>query len=279
MTCKNCGHTVSDNYCSKCGQSTKISRITFKSVLSQITESIFQINHGFLFTMKTLFLKPGESIKDYLHGKRVRFFKPMAYVLTLSTIYLLATKILGGNTWMDDLITGFTDGLTEHESEHSESVPGFLIWMANNFAYASLILLPFFSLSSFLAFKKFTYNYTEHLIMNAFLSGQKSIILLIGAIAYHYLRIDYLETLPLGIGLCYTFFAYWKVFSDGNRFMIVLRTILTYLLYAVMFAILFILAMISHKILNWFIWFVLNGYLWVKSINDIMIQMNLPPFS
>lgn len=98
MTCKNCGHIVSDNYCSMCGQSTRVGRITFKNVLSQITESIFQINHGFLFTLKNLTLKPGESIKEYLNGKRVRFFKPMAFVLTLSTVYLLATKVLGGST-------------------------------------------------------------------------------------------------------------------------------------------------------------------------------------
>lgn len=154
---------------------------------------------------------------------------------------------------MDDMLTGFTEGLTDDasgNSNNSESVPGFLIWMANNFAYASLILLPFFSLSSFLAFKKYEYNYTEHLAMNAFLSGQKSIIYLLGALANHYLQMNFLETLPLGIGLCYTFFAYWQVFNEGNRFMIVFRSIITYLLYAMMFIILFITAMISYKILG-----------------------------
>lgn len=47
MNCKNCGHIVQDTYCGHCGQKVNVDRITFSSLLNELTESVFQVNKGF----------------------------------------------------------------------------------------------------------------------------------------------------------------------------------------------------------------------------------------
>ena len=87
MKCKNCDQNIDTNFCPNCGQSAKVGEINLSYFLQEMTDSLFQINRGFFFTMRELFIRPGESIREYLSGKRNNHFTPIAYVLTLSTIY------------------------------------------------------------------------------------------------------------------------------------------------------------------------------------------------
>ena len=79
------------------------------SILNEFTESIFQIDRVIFFTLRQLFTNPGKSIREYLNGKRKKYVKPIAYLVTFSTIYYIISKIVGQNTWMDDFIKGLED--------------------------------------------------------------------------------------------------------------------------------------------------------------------------
>ena len=78
MNCKNCGNIVEGEYCNHCGQRSNVGRITLSSLLNELTESIFQIDRGFFYTLTQLFARPGKSIREYLNGKRRKHFKPIA---------------------------------------------------------------------------------------------------------------------------------------------------------------------------------------------------------
>ena len=47
-------------------QNSNVSRINITSFLDEVSVSVFQINKGFLFTLKELFLRPGKSLNEYL---------------------------------------------------------------------------------------------------------------------------------------------------------------------------------------------------------------------
>ncbi len=147
MNCKNCGQITAGEYCNHCGQKSKVGRITLSSLLNELTESIFQIDRGFLYTLIHLFTRPGKSINEYLNGKRKKHFKPIAYLITFSTIYFIISKMIGQNTWMDDFITGFAKG-----GSNKEEIPQILNWFAKNYAYTTMLLIPVFSFASFISF-------------------------------------------------------------------------------------------------------------------------------
>lgn len=230
MTCKNCDQPIEGNYCSHCGQSTKVDKINFSNFITDFTDSVFQVNHGLFFSIKELFLRPGYSIKDYLNGKRKNHIKPIAYALTLSTIYFIFSQVFESTTIADDFIIGFSN-FSEVKGSNQEDLK-ILQWFADNYAYTTLLLLPIFSLGSYLSFKNAKYNYLEHLVLNAYIAGQQAIFYSVSStFSLVPSENDFLVSLPLMAASLYTFYVYWQFFSERSRLSVVLRTILSYIIY------------------------------------------------
>jgi hypothetical protein len=231
MVCKNCGKLVKGNFCGHCGQDSKVGKINLRNFLNEFSESVFLINKGFFYTLINLFKHPGQSIKDFLNGKRKIHFKPVAYVLTLSTLYFLISRLTGENTWMNDVIFGFSLGANDLES--NLETPPMLIWLAENFAYTTLIMLPVYSLASYLSFLGLGRNYLEHIILNAYTTGQQAIFYSFFLLLNIFITSKYLEVAPVFISISYNFWVFWQFFVKGNRMVNILRTLLTYALYLI----------------------------------------------
>ncbi len=233
MHCKNCNQLVKENFCGQCGQSIKVSKINLPNFLGELTDNVFQINKGLFYTMKALFVSPGQTIKDYLSGKRKHHFKPIAYVFTLSTIYFLLSQLVHIETFIHDFVRGYMNApdLSTVESEKITT----LIWFTKNYAYTMLLLLPLNALASYLAFFGSGINYLEHFVLNAYITGQQSIIY--ASIAILSLLIpddDLLSSISLCVSICYTFCVFWQFFSNQKKVAVVLRSVLTYILFILM---------------------------------------------
>ena len=245
MNCKNCNHILDGKFCSQCGQNSKVKRINFSNFLQEFTESVFQVDKGFFYTLKELFLRPGESINEYLNGKRKKHFKPIAYLLTLSTIYFLITQMTSQNTWIDDAITGFMNGALDTDSE--AEIPKMAKWFAKNYAYTTLLLLPVFSLASYLSFLKFGKNFLEHLIINSFITGQQAIIYSFFTFIGFFIQNELIESIPLFFAIPFNFWTFWQIFTNENRAINLLRSLMTYILYFVFSLVLIMLLAGVHS--------------------------------
>ncbi|MFY0602684.1 MAG: DUF3667 domain-containing protein [Flavobacteriaceae bacterium] len=229
MNCKNCGEKVERQFCGHCGQKSNIDRINLSNFLNEVSESVFQINRGLLFTLKELLVRPGDSIRDFINGKRKKHFKPIAYVLTFSTLYFLISSLAGENTWMNDLISGFSNASSDIGS--TMEIPPVLTWLGKNFAYATLLLIPIFSLASYVSFLGLGTNYLEHIVINSYITGQQAIFYSVFIIIKLFFDSKILEAIPVLFSVSYAFWAYWQFFSKENGIMIILRSIITYILY------------------------------------------------
>lgn len=185
ISCKNCNHTIEGNYCSNCGQSAHIHSLGFTYFLHEIQHSLLHVDKGILFTTKELFSRPGRTINEYIAGKRVNHFKPFAYLFIMSSLYVLISHLLK----LEDFDTKISFELspdTVSSKADSQKTQNFILtvkdiihWIRNHYAYSNLMILPVLSLASFLAFKKRGYNYFEHLILNTFLAGQRTVFFLL----------------------------------------------------------------------------------------------------
>lgn len=231
MICKNCGQDFEGRFCSNCGQNSDVARVNFPSFLNEVSESVLQVDKGFLFTLRELFLRPGKSIKEFLNGKRKNHFKPIAYVLTLSTLYFLISRITNQNTWMDDLIQGFTSAESDYNS--GIKVPTILSWLAKNFAYSALMLLPIFSFASYLMFFKYKLNYIEHIVINSYITGQQAILYSLFAVLETVIKSKAIDLVLFIVTMSYTCWVFLQIFSEGKKVNIILRSIMTYVLYLI----------------------------------------------
>lgn len=248
MQCKNCGEVVEGNYCGQCGQSITVSRITVPTILRDLISVFLQIDRGFIHTVKQLSINPGNSIRLYLQGQRRAYFKPVSYVLILSTVYFLITKTVGAATRLDDFLIGFSNGASEKGGE--EGLITQVEWFAENYAYTTLLLLPVFSLASYISFISFKTNYAEHLVLNAYITGQQAIIYSLFALVMFVGDFYYLEPIPLILAVLYTMWVFNGFFEQENRVLVVLRTLLTYLIYYILSGLVLIAVYVVSRLLS-----------------------------
>ena len=244
MNCKNCNQIVQENFCAHCGQNTKVSKLNLPNFLSEVSESVFQIDKGFFYTLKELFVRPGHSIREYLAGKRKNHFKPIAYAITISTIYFLISQFTESGTVIDDFTLGYSNAANDNNVQQDSKIE-ILNWFSKNYAYTVLMLLPFYSFASFLAFFGLGYNYLEHLVINAYIIGQQAIFYSFFALlTITTINNDFLVSFAVLFSISYTFYVFLQFFSKKSNLNIILRTILTYTLYIVILRL--FLSLISH---------------------------------
>lgn len=232
MNCKNCDNKVDANFCTHCGQNAKVDKLNLPNFLTEVSDSVFQLNRGLFFTIKELFTRPGHAIRDFIQGKRKEYFKPIAYVLTLSTIYFLVSQISDSPTFISEILSGASDG-----AQGKDSISKFPIeeWLTNNFAYTTLLLIPIFSLASFISFLGLGRNYLENIVINSYIAGQQaifySLFMVIGAI----FDIHDLITLPaVIIAVLFNFWAYVQFFTNAKKGIVIIRLFLTYLIFQIL---------------------------------------------
>jgi len=225
MTCKNCGHPVDASFCPNCGQSTRVEKLTMASLINQLSEGVFQLNKGFFFTLVELFKRPGNSIREFLLGKRKNHFKPIGYAFLVSTVYFFLARALGTETILNELISGIAEGGS------SEELVDQMNWFADRYAYVILLFLPLYALASYLAFRKTGYNYVEHIVLNAYIIGQQGLIYS-GYAILSYLTGDtnVLALVMVILSISYQVVVFWQFFKGEGNLSLAFRSIATYVL-------------------------------------------------
>jgi hypothetical protein len=248
--CKNCNHSFEGKFCNNCGQSAKTREINFKNTIQEFQQSIIQIDKGIFFTTKQLLLKPGLTIREYLEGKRVNHFKPFAYILVLSTIYALLSISFNKSTFITEFIDGVNAGITEKSTNKLEFLTGFFEWATSNYAYFTLLTIPIWSLASYLCFIRAKFNYFEHLILNSYLAGLRTVIYLMILSFTFFIEDqsinDGIDVFKSYLGMGLTFLVYYQFFNLTSPFKKIFLTLLTYNLLLILTVIIFFaLAFIS----------------------------------
>ena len=226
IKCKNCEHEFEGKYCNNCGQKADTPRINAHYLWHEIQHGIFHVDKGVLYTVKELFIRPGFSVKEYIQGKRINHFKPIAFVFIMAGILGLLRHYLHINT---------SESIIENNN-HPAILETFIKLGNSNLGICLLILLPFYALSSRIAFWKSSYNFFEHLILNAFLFGQLIIIrLLLLPIALIDLN-ELNRIVNVGIGIIFIallFLAYFQFFNKSNAIKTIFKTILTFVIFSI----------------------------------------------
>lgn len=169
--CLNCDTLITENFCSNCGQK-KYKRIDRKYLMDEFQYLIVHTNKGFFYSVKNILKNPGKTARDFIEGNRVNHYKPI----------LLAFVLGGISAFISFKLSGFNEILTEYYAQ--QNLPSALSGKVMSFlsSYNSLIMLlliPFISILTKLAFRTWGQNYYEHVIMNAYIQSCYTIISII----------------------------------------------------------------------------------------------------
>lgn len=173
MNCKNCNLILQThhNYCPNCGAKVIRNRLTIKALFSHFSEQFLNYDNKFLQTFKQLFTHPEVVIGCYVNGTRKKYVNVVSYFAIALTISGFQLFVL--NKFFPELMN--MDFMAQEGTKQMQR---------DNFAfvqeYQSIIFMasvPIYAALSKMVFSNFKqYNYTEHLVINMYLTAQLSII-------------------------------------------------------------------------------------------------------
>jgi hypothetical protein len=170
--CLNCETilTADDNFCPTCGQKTDTHRLSLKHIFHEFVHTFTHADRGIFGLMADLTVAPGIVAREYVAGKRKKYYNPFTFFVLCAGIIVLANNFFGTygeepkpdprvlsqlNAQQRKAYVGFMNRVSqfqEFNKHHSNIV--------------AMIGLPFYALISWLFFRKRGYNYAEMLVAN-----------------------------------------------------------------------------------------------------------------
>ena len=168
--CKNCKEVVSGNYCSNCGQSVNLRRIDSRYIMREIANA-FSAEKGMLYTIKKVFISPGESVRRYLTEDRSRYVKPITFVIITSLIYTLVSHFfeIDAKEFQQQLPG-------EAKSLELPTYDLLLNWTIDYSGYMSIIIGLLMAFWVKLFFRKYGYNLFEIFVLLCYISGISALL-------------------------------------------------------------------------------------------------------
>ena len=162
--CLNCGHAVPDRFCGRCGQDAHHThRLTMADMLHDIPHSIWHVDKGILYTLKTMIFRPGPTIREYLAGKRVDHFRPLSLLLIVTSFYALLSSVL--HIQLLPPKDAATPEVVYHMQQQSTS------FFAKYMSWCYVAMVPVYALFARRFLRRGGYNYAECLIIVAFITA------------------------------------------------------------------------------------------------------------
>ncbi len=217
--CRNCNNEISENFCPNCGQPAKLKRID-KHYISHEILHLLHFEKGFLYTVKELLLRPGNTIREFINENRQKNMKPVAFLIFTSLIFTLTAYYF------------HVDKTYNEQAKlqiESSSINGMMQWVQTHYGYANIMQGIFIAFILKLFFRKYKYNFFEIIILLCFVMGQGMLLLTIENLFFGLLSAQAYQIILVIISFGYTAWAIGQFF-DPKKLSSYLKAFLAYLL-------------------------------------------------
>ncbi len=183
-------------------------------------DAAFSVNAPLFITLKLLLVNPGIVLREYLEGKRKKYYKPVAFFILTTVAYLLIRSAIGFDPFSDTVVVV------------EDTQDGQLLTKARDFMLFNIDKLLFFfpftlALFSKLFFYK-KYTLAEFLAVSFYLTGMYTLFTTLNMFLVVWGK---KELQPLGMLVMLVYFIYSMVsFIQTKRIATILKSILVFIL-------------------------------------------------
>ena len=217
--CLNCGNETVNCFCSICGQKNSTHRFSMKHFfLHDFIHGVFHLDKGFLFTLKELYTRPGNSIREYIQGKRAKHFNYFTLMLLIYALSHFLAKIPEKSVYDIMIDNNISVGNYKVLKEYAK--------------FIMLLYIPLYSLATFLFYYKSKLNYTEHVVMAMYYSSAILVFHVIPIIApVVSTNLNFILTLRIIVGFTEYLYYFWFLYQFFSKFKfnkveLIIRTVL-----------------------------------------------------
>ena len=240
--CLNCGAPLEGKYCKECGQSSRVGRITVMETLESFLSSAFSIEGKYFHTLFTFFRNPGKVVRGFIEGKRNTYYKPVAFFILNTAIYLIVRSLLDYDPLEGQQAMKDSDVPVNMQKIRNGS--RFMVQNINNI----LFLLVFSIAINLKLFFRKRYNFAEYATLGFYVSATYILMGLITMFTSFFFGFDLkqFQIIVLAILIFYTLVSFFQDNSIGNILKYLLVCILSLIFYV------FFGFSLSYLIVNYF---------------------------
>ncbi len=167
---------------------------------------ITNVDSGFWYTMRELFVRPATVIDSYLSGATRRYYNPFRYYFIIIAVSALLQLSLGiFDLQQAEIRETLNPNMTEEQLQQQLIIMEYTKKFLN---IIPLFILPFIALGFKWMFRKQKWNFAEHLIGTTYIYGQTAVLGLIPLLVFYFVPQYIGWGFPLSILLSTLYFAY-----------------------------------------------------------------------
>ena len=175
MTCISCGKEHEEAYCPYCGEKGEVKKITFASMVQHTISLFIDMDRGFLYNFKSLFIAPKLLAEDYIKGRRKDILNPVSFLVFSVGLYLLIEEFLRVPLSPDEIIKRPQEGIYRISYELG-------IFIRIHLKYFWILSILPLGLSLRMIYKR--YNFAEHVTISSLIIGQATLISIISHLIF-----------------------------------------------------------------------------------------------
>lgn len=228
IICKNCNQTYTGHYCNNCGQPAETHKINAHFLWHEVQHGLLHFDEGIPYSIKQLFTRPGNSIREFIEGKRVRHFKPLSLVVVLAAFY-------------GYLYHYFDINLFASTTDNSIDYSDFNELMATHYSWITIACIPLYTIGTYVAFRKQGYNFVEYFVLNTFKASQR---LFVQILAFPFLlyykgtpHLQIITNLLYIIGVLLIFWTNIQFFNKISKVKAFFLSVLSHIIFLICFLI------------------------------------------
>ncbi|MEO6684614.1 MAG: DUF3667 domain-containing protein [Dyadobacter sp.] len=181
--CLNCGQSLEpeQNFCSNCSQSANTHRLTLPHILHEIFHAFTHADKGILYLVKGLATRPGYVAKEYIEGKRKKYYNPFTMLLICLGFFVFMGSFFHSFSTYLKVDPNILKRIPTEQGRQKyiarlQKASKFTHYIEKYSNIVALISTPVMALIFFACFYKKEYNYAEHLVANVFFAAFYGII-------------------------------------------------------------------------------------------------------
>jgi len=203
--CRNCGAPVTNKYCQNCGQRASVYKVTFIETFNDLTENMLRLDAPFPLTLKMLVLNPGLLFREYLGGKRKKYYRPISFFILATLIYLFVRWVIDFEDYLEISIGTMENRIDLELFSQARD------YMFQNIKSMAFILVFTMALSIKL-FLRDKYSIPEYIAVSFYLNGFYSLLATLNLFFIQYVnsRIQYLAMVVMCAYFIYAMISFFQ---------------------------------------------------------------------
>ncbi len=168
QSCLNCRSALqkSDNFCPACGQRTDTHRLTISHLAHEFFHAFTHADKSIFSLLWQMITRPGGVARDYIAGRRKRYFNPFTFFLILMGLFVFSNSYFEGprKQWRPDpqvlsrIPTEAGKANYLIMSSRGAAMSGFIQRNGNLIA---MVAIPFIALICWGFYRETAFNYAE----------------------------------------------------------------------------------------------------------------------